>query len=200
MEGTKRMEEILGGPYTVEDLKDFPEEERVELIDGRMFRMDAPKRIHQQLVGELYLIIANYIDSKQGACEVYLGPFGIYINNDNRNYLLPDIVVICNGDKLDEDGCHGAPDWVIEVVSPSSVKMDYKMKLFKYRTTGVREYWIVDSVKKVIEVHNFEQDFVKEYTFDDIIPAGIYNDLAIDMKQLMKKILRGQQGERSGGI
>ncbi len=191
MEGSKRMEEILGGPYTVEDLKDFPEEERVELIDGRMFRMDAPKRIHQQLVGEFYLIIANYIDSKQGACEVYLGPFGIYINNDNRNYLLPDIVVICNGDKLDEDGCHGAPDWVIEVVSPSSVKMDYKMKLFKYRTTGVREYWIVDSAKKVIEIHNFEQDFVKEYTFDDIVPAGIYNDLAIDMKQLMKKISRG---------
>lgn len=93
----------------------------------------------------------------------------------------PDISVVCDRNKLDEKGCNGAPDWIIEIVSPSSRLMDYYKKLFKYRTAGVREYWIVDPEKDRIMVYNFEFDTGEEYTFGVEIPVGIYKDFAINI-------------------
>ena len=99
---------------------------------------------------------------------------------DNRNYVEPDISIICDKSKLTEKGCLGAPDWIIEIVSPGSRQMDYFTKLFKYRTAGVREYWIVDSLKNRITVYNFELESTGEYNFNDSIKVGIYEDLYID--------------------
>lgn len=102
------------------------------------------------------------------------------MNADDRNYVEPDISVICDKSKLDDRGCNGAPDWVIEIVSPSSKQMDYFTKLFKYRTAGVKEYWIVDSEKNRVMVYQFKQDEVNVYDFTEDIPVGIYDgDLRI---------------------
>ena len=105
------------------------------------------------------------------------------MNCDDKTYVEPDISVICNKDKLDDKGCHGAPDWVIEVVSPSSKNMDYMTKLSKYSSSGVREYWIVDHEKNRILVYNFEHNTLSDCTFSDSIKSGIYEDLYIDFNQ-----------------
>lgn len=94
--------------------------------------------------GKLNQKIANYIDSSGGDCKVIPAPFAVFLNEDNTNYVEPDISVICDKDKLDNRGCNGAPDWIIEIASPSNQHMDYEIKLFKYRSAGVREYWIVN--------------------------------------------------------
>lgn len=172
--------------YTVKDIEALPEGKRAELIDGRMYEMASPGRIHQQILGAMIRVIANYIEDGDGSCEVYAAPFAVYINNDEYNYVEPDIVVICNEDKLDEKGCHGAPDWAVEIVSPSSVKMDRKIKLFKYRTAGVREYWIVDPGERTVEVYLFAENEEKKYTFEEMVPVGIYEDFAIDFRAFQK--------------
>lgn len=128
--------------------------------------------------------IYNYIDSKQGSCEVFLSPFAVFLNADNEIYLEPDISVICDKSKITDEGCKGAPDWVIEIVSQSSKRMDYYIKLFRYRTAGVKEYWVVDPEKNHVIVYDFEHDEVMDYTFSDKVKAGIYEDLEIDFSEI----------------
>lgn len=165
---------------TIDDIYNLPEGQRAELMDGKLYMMAAPGRIHQKLVMVLSNSIFSYISDKNGDCEVYPAPFAVFLNADNEIYLEPDISVICDKNKLTEEGCKGAPDWIIEIVSPSTRPMDYNKKLFKYRTAGVREYWIVDPEKNRIMVYNFEYDTVAEYTFGDKVKAGIYEELEID--------------------
>jgi len=104
------------------------------------------------------------------------------LSADNKIYLEPDISVICDKDKLTDEGCNGAPDWIIEIVSPSSKSIDYLTKLFKYRTAGVREYWIVDSIKQRVTVYFFEKELVEEYSFGTDIPVGIYDGFTIKVE------------------
>lgn len=170
-----RREEI----YTIEDLEALPEETRAELVDGQIYYMATPGRTHQKISGKLFLAIANYIDQNGGKCEVYAAPFAVFPRNDNMNYLEPDLCVICDTSKLDEKGCHGAPDWVIEIVSPGSREMDYYRKLFQYREAGVREYWVVDPDKNIVTVYNFERDTMEEYSFGTEVPAGIYEGFSV---------------------
>ena len=173
--------------YTIDDIYALPDGERAELIDGKIYYMAPPSTRHQRLCGRLYQTIANYIDSKQGGCEIFVAPFAVFLNeNNSNNYVEPDISVICDTSKLDEKGCHGAPDWIIEVVSPGSKRMDYYTKLFKYRTAGVKEYWIVDYEKNVVTVYDFQNDDGNDYTFSDTIPVGIYPDLEIDLSIINK--------------
>ena len=77
---------------------------------------------------------------------VYPAPFAVFLNQDDKTYVEPDVTVVCDADRLDDKGCNGAPDWIVEIVSPGSYRMDYLIKLFKYRTAGVKEYWIVNPV------------------------------------------------------
>lgn len=128
--------------------------------------------------------IDNYITEHNGKCEVVAAPFAVFLNKDDLTYVEPDISVICDPSKLNDKGCNGAPDWVIEIVSPSSKRMDYSTKLFKYRTAGVREYWIVDPAKDRTMVWNFENDDSEEYSFKDKVKAGIYPDLYIDFAEI----------------
>lgn len=166
--------------YTVADIYDLPEGERAELIDGTIYYMAPPGRRHQKLVHFLDRTIGNYIQDRQGECEVYPAPFAVFLNKNDRNYVEPDISVICDRNKLNDRGCNGAPDFIIEVVSPGSRTMDYMIKLFKYRSAGVREYWIADIEKNRILVYFFETEFLNEYTFSDRVKVSIYEDLEID--------------------
>lgn len=165
--------------YTVDDIYALPDGERAELIDGKIYYMAPPSWKHQKISGRLYQSIANFIDGQSGKCEVLAAPFAVFLNDDDINYVEPDISVICDQSKLDEEGCHGAPDWVIEIVSPSSKPRDYMTKLFQYRTAGVREYWIVDPDKRTTMVYGFEKDTVEQYSFDEDVPVGIYEGFAI---------------------
>ena len=152
------------------------------MIDGKIYYMAPPSKTHQKISGKLYQTIANYIDSKDGNCEVYAAPFAVFLNEDDINYIEPDISVICDLNKLDEKGCHGAPDWIIEIVSLGSRPMDYFTKLFKYRTAGVREYWIVDPAKELIMVYRFEKETMEQYSFGEEVPAGIYEGFTIKIE------------------
>lgn len=169
--------------YTIEDIYALPEGTRAELIDGQIYYMALPTRRHQDIVGALYRKIADYIDSKKDSCKTYVSPFAVFLNENDKNYVEPDISVICDPNKLNDKGCTGAPDWIIEIVSPGSRRMDYFTKLFKYRTAGVREYWIVDPIKNFVIVYNFDTSDSEQYTFADSIKAGIYEDLIIDFSQ-----------------
>jgi Uma2 family endonuclease len=170
--------------HTIEDIYALPDGTRAELIDGQMYMMAPPNRRHQEIVFSLSRKIADYIDSKGGSCKTYIAPFAVFLNADNKNYVEPDISVICDRNKLTDNGCAGAPDWVIEIVSPGSRRMDYSTKVFKYRSAGVREYWIVDPDKKRITVWDFINDSTEEFSFSDSVKAGIYPDLTIDFQQL----------------
>lgn len=170
--------------YTIEDIYNLPDGERAELIDGRIYYMAPPGRVHQKIAGKLFTAISNYINTKGGSCEPYAAPFCVRLNKNDTNYVEPDISVICDPGKLTDEGCEGAPDWIIEVVSPGSRRMDYSIKLFKYRSAGVREYWIVDPAKGRIMVHDLEHEDINEYSFSDTVKAGIYEDFSIDFSQL----------------
>lgn len=168
--------------YTIEDIYNLPEGTRAELIDGQIYYMAPPSGTHQKISMFLSKIIANYIDKKGGNCEVYAAPYAVFLNKDDINYVEPDISVICDPSKLDDKGCHGAPDWIIEITSPSTQSMDYGIKLFKYRTAGVREYWIVNPVKKIVSVFDLENEQQSGvYSFDDEIPVTIYPELTIKL-------------------
>ena len=115
---------------TVDDIYNLPEGERAELIDGKLYMMAPPSRIHQKLIMELSATIRDYIKKNDGSCEVYPAPFAVFLNEDDKNYVEPDISVICSSEKLTDKGCNGSPDWIIEIVSPTSQRMDYLTKLF----------------------------------------------------------------------
>lgn len=174
--------------YTTADIYDLPEGQRAELIDGQIYFMAPPSRRHQKISMELSATIRDYIRSHNGSCEVYSAPFAVFLNEDDRNYVEPDISVICDPEKLTDRGCTGAPDWIIEIVSPSSRRMDYFVKLFKYRSSGVREYWIVDPDKKQIIAYDFINDDMNQYTFADSVKVGIYEDLVIDFAEITKDL------------
>ncbi|MDE5804382.1 MAG: Uma2 family endonuclease [Lachnospiraceae bacterium] len=173
-----RKEEI----YTVDDIYALPEGERAELIDGKIYYMAPPSRVHQRISSYLHNEIYNYIKRNNGECEVYAAPFAVFLNKDDKNYVEPDISIICDPNKLNDKGCVGAPDWIIEIVSPSSKQTDYYKKLFKYRTAGVREYWVADPDRKIVTVYNFEHDTMEEYPFGEEVPAGIYEGFSVKVE------------------
>lgn len=170
---------------TIEDIYNLPDGQRAELIDGQIFMMAPPSREHQRITLALSRKIADYIDDKGGSCEVDIAPFAVFLNEDDKTYVEPDISVICDKNKLTDKGCNGSPDWIIEIVSPSSKRMDYYTKLFRYQDAGVREYWIVDPMKKIILVYNMVQaDAPIIYRFTDNVKVNIYEDFEIDFSML----------------
>ena len=172
--------------YTTDDIYALPDGERAELIDGQIYMMGTPSRIHQKLVAQLSRIIGNYIESNHGSCEIYPAPFAVFIKKDDKNYVEPDISVICDKSKLSDRGCEGAPDFIIEIVSPSSRRMDYYKKCTLYAESGVREYWIVDPAKEKVVVYCYENDSDPcLYSFDADVPVGIYPGLTIRIRDLL---------------
>ena len=174
--------------FTTDDIKALPEGIRAELIDGEIFDKSIPPTLHQQLLGEFMYLLHNLLTSVDENYKLYPS-LGVFVNNDIYNYFEPDLLVILpsspNDSQLQHDGCHGAPDWIIEVVDSSSQTMDYLRKRYKYQEIGVQEYWIIDPKIYQVSVYHFHNDAVlKTYSFDDIIPIGIINNLYIDFKEL----------------
>ena len=148
--------------YTSEDYWNLPEGTRAELIDGKLYDMAPPSRIHQEISYQLSRVIGNYIAEK------------------------PDISVICDPNKLTDRGCSGAPDLIIEIASPASSKMDYIKKNVLYLEAGVKEYWIVNPIKEWVTVYRYEEDVAPtNYTFTQPITVGIYKDLTITIADLL---------------
>lgn len=168
--------------YTIEDIYELPEGKRAELIDGQIYYMAPPNTVHQRLLNFICTEINLYIRNNNGLCEVFPAPFAVFLNEDDLNYVEPDISVICDKDKLNEKGCCGAPDWIIEIVSPSSRSMDYFRKLIKYRIAGVKEYWVVDPEKTLTTVYSFESDNMQEYPFGEDVPVGLYENFSIKIE------------------
>ena len=170
---------------TLEQYEALPENRRVEVFDDVVYDMSSPSQIHQTLSMELSNTIYNYIKSKKGSCQVFSAPFDVKLSDKPLTIVQPDIMVICDKDKLDENRCNGAPDFIIEIVSPGNPADDYIRKLYYYKNYGVREYWIVDSRRKTVTVHYFERDmFDIQYSFDSTIKVNIYDDLLINFSDI----------------
>lgn len=172
--------------YTSKDYWNLPEDQRAELIDGQFYDMAPPSRIHQKLVHLISYTIEDYIRKHDGECEVYPSPFAVNLDAADENWVEPDISVICDKSKLTDRGCSGAPDWIIEVISPSTQSLDYLKKLWLYQKHNVREYWIINPTTKSVLTYDFEHGESTGYTFDDQIPAAIYgSDLKIRISDLL---------------
>lgn len=178
------MDALKNVTYTIDDIYALSDGKRAELIDGVIYDMAPPSVKHQRLAGRLFNVISNYIQSNNGTCEPFIAPFAVFLNQNDKTYVEPDISVVCDKNKLDDRGCNGAPDWIIEIVSSGSKRMDYHIKLFKYRTAGVREYWIVDPVKNLVTTYDFEAEITEFYSFSDKVKVGIYKDLEIDFLKI----------------
>ena len=180
------------GPYTEEDYYALPEGERVELIDGFFYDMKAaPSLSHQMIVGELYLLFRRCTDVHSPECEVYLSPCDVRLDRDKYTIVQPDILIICGKYDYAAHGIEGAPDLVVEVLSPSTRSKDMLLKSFKYQNAGVREYWIVDPKYKKVTVHLFkEEDYdPKTYDFHSQVPVGISKGrCSIDFSGILKKM------------
>lgn len=156
-----------------------------ELFEGRVIVNEAPGLAHQLLVKDINRQIEKYIEGNKGKCKVFDVGINVKLNEEDDSILIPDILVICDGDKLKPFGILGAPDWVVEVVSPSTRQYDYKRKTFKYLSGGVRELWLVDIEKRIVVTY-VDGDFVLShmYRFEESIPVSIYGgELLINISE-----------------
>ena len=170
---------------TLEQYESYPEDSRIEVFDGIIYDMASPSQEHQTILTELLVAIRNYIKQKNRTCSVFPAPFDVKLNDSPLTIVQPDIMIVCDKDKLDGKRCNGAPDFIIEIVSPGNPSDDYIRKLYYYKNAGVREYWIVDPRRKNITVNFFEENMLNiQYSFDSTIKVNIYNDLFINFSEI----------------
>lgn len=163
------------GEYTLEDYYALPDERRVELIDGVIYEMSAPSSIHQLIGSEIRERLRAYIKEKNGNCIPFVAPIDVQLDCDDRTMLQPDVLVVCDRSKIIRRCIFGAPDFIAEILSPSTRKKDIMVKLRKYIGAGVAEYWIVDPDKKKVVVYDFaHEELPVIYGFDEEIPVGIF--------------------------
>lgn len=189
------IQQINNKVYTYYDYLNFPNDEFVEIIDGKIFAMSpAPSRIHQELIMEISAELRNYIKSNKGQCKVYPAPFDVVLinenenENDSKNIVQPDISVICDKNKLNDKGCFGPPDMIVKIVSKFNPGNDYVKKLYLYEKYKVKEYWIVNPMKKNILVYTLTESGYNQpdlYTFNDKIKVNIFNNLEIDFNGII---------------
>ncbi len=181
---------------TYADYLKWEDGERWEIINGIPYNItSAPNSSHQRLSVELSRQISNYLLYK--TCDIYAAPFDVRLGSkkqaDNviNNVVQPDISIICDKSKIDGQGCIGPPDMIIEIVSPSNASMDYKIKFKLYEEHGVKEYWIVDPIDKIVHVYELnrkkEYGKPKVYSAEDSANIGIFDDLIIDLDLVFKE-------------
>ena len=189
------IQQINNKVYTYYDYLNFPNDEFVEIIDGKIFSMSpAPSRIHQELIMEISAELRNHIKSNKRQCKVYPAPFDVVLinenenENDSKNIVQPDISVICDKNKLNDKGCFGSPDMIVKIVSKFNPGNDYVKKLYLYEKHKVKEYWIVNPMKKNILVYTLTESGYNQpdlYTFNDKIKVNIFNNLEIDFNGII---------------
>ena len=174
------------GEYTLDDYLALPDDQRVELIDGVFYDMSAPTGFHQIIAGELHAMLREWIRSKKGGCMPFMSPVDVQLDRDNKTIVQPDVLILCDKDKYTPSRIVGAPDFLAEILSPSTRGKDMVLKLNKYRAAGVREYWVIDPENKIVITYLFERDDTCAiHSFRDQIPVGIYNgELVIDFAQI----------------
>jgi Uma2 family endonuclease len=174
--------------YTYADLLEWDESLRAEIIDGEVYLMAPPARVHQETSRELLTTIANFLRGKP--CKVYAAPFGVRLfpkaDLSDDTVVEPDIVVVCDFSKLDDRGCNGAPDLIIEILSPSTGSHDKITKFRKYLASGVREYWIVNPGQKTVDVHTLDAGhyITTLYEEDEDIPVTVLPGCVIKLKDV----------------
>ena len=183
--------------YTYADYLTWMDDLRRELIDGFFHLMSAPKSRHALTSSKLHLQIGNYVQKNKGKCRVFYAPFDVRLplygsTDDDKVYdvVQPDICVICDLSKVDENGCIGAPDLIVEILSPSSFKYDWNRKFNRYEKAGVREYWIIDPKAKTTHVFilqpNGEYDMGTAYECNQKAPVFIFEGLEIDLSEIFE--------------
>lgn len=183
--------------YSYADYLTWPDDERREIIDGTAYMQSAPSPLHQEILANLLAQLHHSLATKP--CKVYPAPFCVKLmnsdqkkNEDIKSVVEPDITIVCNESKLDETGYNGAPDMIIEIISPSSIKMDRFTKFNSYEQAGVKEYWIVEPGGKLVSVFVLQDDQrygrPETYTEDDVLKLSISSDLIIDLKQVFKGV------------
>jgi len=181
--------------YTFADVLAWDENERAEIIDGEVFLMAPPSSTHQEISMELSRQLANFLEGKR--CKVYPAPFGVRLFEKDGEapeavdtMVEPDISVVCDKNKIDKHGCKGAPDLVIEILSPSSLRHDRFVKLDLYQRAGVREYWIVDPEYKSIQVFTLNGGFLRireEYGRGDVARVNVLEGCFIDLNKVFSE-------------
>lgn len=179
--------------YTIDDYYALPDDQRVELIDGVFYDMGAPALIHQKILGDLHILFRECADRHNMPCEVYLSPCDVRLDMDNYTMVQPDLLVICREYDIHAIRYEGAPDLVVEILSPSTRSKDMILKLYKYQNAGVREYWIIDPRYRTVTVHFFEEEEYqpKTYDFNSQIPIAISEGFCtIDFSRIMAGLKR----------
>ena len=163
------------GNYTLKDYLALPDEQRVELIDGVFYDMAAPTTIHQGIGGFIYKQLLDFALERKGPCLPFMSPVDVQLDEDDKTVVQPDVLIICDRGKLQNGRVFGAPDFLVEVLSPSTRKKDMHLKLYKYKNAGVREYWIVDPDKKTVVVYDLEHDALPVlYGSEDKVPVLVW--------------------------
>ena len=184
--------------YTYADYVTWVDDVRRELIDGFIYVMSAPIRIHAKITHLTSWLLENFVRKNKGKCEVYHAPFDVRLPKEGTtqddkiyNVVQPDVCVVCDSSKLDGRGCIGAPDLIVEVLSPSTAKKDWNYKFNLYEKAGVREYWIVNPKGKVVNIFILQPDgyydLGSEYDCTEKAPVHIFEGLEIDLKELFEE-------------
>lgn len=194
----KGVEDELQGQYTIADWENLPDGTRMELIDGVFHDMGQPSVRHQVIVQEIASAFRDFVRTNKGKCLPVISPIGVQIDRDDKNMLEPDLIVVCDPERFGETNgkwLAGEPDFVLEVLSPSSRKRDMTVKLHKYGKAGVREYWIIDPDRETLIVYEFAAEVTPTiYNFSDTVPVAIYNGaLKIDLAQIRETVLLYEQ-------
>lgn len=184
--------------YTYKDLQNLPEGTRAEVINGELIFLETPTVKHNIISSDIYLQLRLYLDSHNCGCEAFLAPQDVQLTDDDTTVVEPDLFVLCDMSMLGRP-VHGAPAFVVEVLSPSTKKRDMEEKRNKYRDAGVREYWAIDPIREQVIVWHFGKAALDPYapelglyTFHDKIPVGLCpeGDLYIDFEKIYARIVR----------
>lgn len=193
--------------YSYADYLKWPTEERFELINGVIHDMNAPMRVHQKICIELTRQFANFFLNK--TCEVYAAPFDVRLPTKSKDpkkifdVVQPDLSVICDPEKLDDMGCLGAPDLVIEVLSPSTSSKDHIKKRALYERSGVKEYWLVSNEERIVWVYQLlNGQFQKPeiYNDEDDVSSVLFPELIVKVSTILPPAPEGFYRNDYSGI